>query len=65
MKILIKYNIKLSKWIIFIGNKVLFNISINKNILNNYSIFLNNYNTLLKILRQFGLKKPLKNKKEY
>lgn len=65
MRIIIKYNLKLSKWIIFINDKVLFDIFINRNIVNNYSIFFKSYNALLKVLRQFGLKKPLKNKKEY
>ncbi len=65
MKILLKFNKELSKWTIFIDKKVLLDFSLNKNIYNNYSIFLKSYNILLKILRQFGVLKALKNKKQY
>lgn len=65
MKILIKYNKKLSKWIVFLNNNVLFDMLILKINKKNYSIFFKNYFILLKILRQFGIKKSLKNMKEY
>lgn len=65
MKIIIKYNIKLSKWIIFLNTKVLFSLKLNNDYSNKNSIFLSNYLILLKILRQFGLKKPVKNLKQY
>ncbi len=66
MKIIIKYNIKLAKWTIFLNNKALFSLFILKNNkINNYSIFFYNYLLLLKILRQFGLKKVIKNYNKY
>lgn len=65
MKIIVKYNKKTTKWTIFIDNKVLFNSTIIIKKKNNYSIFLYNYLIILKILRQFGLKKPIKNCKQY
>lgn len=65
MRIILKYNHKLAKWTIFLNTKVLFSMFLLNNDNKNYSIFTYNYLILLKILRQFGLKKSIKNYKKY
>jgi len=65
MKINIIYN-KLKKvYIVKLDNRLLFNYYLKKNKKNNYSILNYNYFILLKILRIFGLMKPIYNKKDY
>lgn len=65
MKIKIEYN-KLKKiYIVKLNKKILFNYYLRINKKNNYSLFNYNYNILLKILRIFGLIKPLYNYKDY
>jgi hypothetical protein len=65
MKVEIKYN-KIKKiYIVKLNKELLFNYYLKKNIKNNYSFTNYNYNILLKILRIFGLMKPIYNKKDY
>jgi hypothetical protein len=65
MKIKIEYN-KLKKiYIVKLNKKILFNYYFKLNKKNNYSLLNYNYNILLKILRIFGLIKPLYNYKDY
>jgi len=63
MKIRIQFNKK--SYIVKINNKLLFIYYLRKNFKNNYSLYNYNYNILLKILRIFGLIKPIYNNKDY
>lgn len=54
MKLSIKYNVKLSKWVVYINRIVIFNLITTKMICKNSSKFLYNYFILLRILRQWG-----------
>jgi len=65
MKIKIQYNINKKIYIVKLNNKVLFNYYLKKITKNNYSFITYNYNILLKILRIFGLIKPIYNLKDY
>lgn len=67
LNIIIKYNLLLNTWILYI-NKYLFRIFLftNYNYLNNFlSIYNIKYFLLVKILRQFGIIKPIINIKDY
>lgn len=65
MKIIIKFNKRLSIWKVLLNNNIIFTYFYkNKNNIN-YSFIFKGYLYLLKILRQFGLKKPLKNIKQF
>jgi hypothetical protein len=59
MIIKIKYNEKTNNWLIFINKQLFLNIIIN-NASNSNSKNINKYLYLSKILRQFGIIKPLK-----
>ena len=66
MKILIKFNKKGYNWTVYIDNYLFLTYSLkNKLFFNNYSKVFYNYFMLLKILRQFGLLKPVKNLKKF
>ncbi len=65
MKIVIKFNKKLSKWMVLLDNNLIFSyFYINRNN-KSYGLIFKSYLYLLKILRQFGLKKSIKNFKQY
>lgn len=65
MKIKIQYNKIKKMFIVKLNNKVLFNYYLKKLKKNNYSFINYNYNILLKILRIFGLIKPIYNLNDY
>jgi hypothetical protein len=65
MKVIIKYNKIKKVFIVKINNNLLLNYYLKINRKNNYSMINYNYNLLLKILRIFGLIKPIYNKKDY
>lgn len=66
MKIAIKFNKKGYNWTVYIDNYLFLTYSLKKKLFsNNHSNIFNNYFMLLKILRQFGLIKPLKNIKKF
>jgi hypothetical protein len=65
MKIKIQYNKYKKIYMVKLNNKLLFNYFLKNNIKNNYSYLNYNYNILLKILRIFGLIKPIYNNKDY
>lgn len=68
MKILIKLNKKGYNWLVYIDNYLFLTFSLKSKIIlkkKNYSKIFFNYFLLLKILRQFGLLKPLKNIKNF
>jgi hypothetical protein len=65
MKFYIRFNKKINSWLIYI-NKNIFLTLLNKRInYNKYSNNINNYYYLLRILRQIGLIKKIKNNKNY
>jgi hypothetical protein len=66
MKVKLQYN-KIKKiFIVKLNNKILFNYYLRKiSNKNNYSFINYNYNILLKILRIFGLIKPIYNFNDY
>jgi hypothetical protein len=65
MKFYIRFNKKINSWLIYI-NKNIFLTFLNKRInYNKYSNNINNYYYLLRILRQIGLIKKIKNNKNY
>jgi len=65
MKIKIQYNKNKKIYIIKLNNKLLFNYYLKKIKKNNYSLLNYNYNLILKILRIFGLIKPIYNYRDY
>ena len=66
MKILIKFNKKGYNWTVYLDNYLFLTYSLkNKLFSNNHSKIFYNYFILLKILRQFGLLKSVKNLKEF
>jgi hypothetical protein len=65
MKIFILFNIKRDGWLIYINQNIFLTILNKKKYIFNVSKNLNNYNYILKILRQFGLIKLIKNNKNY
>ena len=60
-----KYNKKKKNYIIKLNNNLLFNYYLKKNKKNKHSYINYNYYILLKILRIFGLIKPIYNYKDY
>lgn len=69
MKVIIKYNKKKYKYLIKLNNKIFINFIIKKfikiNKLENISLIIYNYILLIKLLRIFGLIKPLNNTIDY
>jgi hypothetical protein len=65
MKIKIEYNKMKEIFIVKIDNNLFLNYYLKENKKKNYSKKNYNYNILLKILRIFGLIKPIYNKKDY
>jgi len=67
MKVVISFNKKLLQWTILFDKIVIFSFlfSLSNTNEKNYSFIFKNYLKVLKLLRQFGLKKPLKNTKQY
>jgi hypothetical protein len=65
MKIFILFNIKRDGWLIYINQNIFLTILNKKKYIFKVSKNLNNYNYILKILRQFGLIKLIKNNKNY
>jgi hypothetical protein len=65
MKIKIQYNKKKKVYIVKLDKKLLFNYYLKKKRNNNYSFVNYNYYILLKILRIFGLIKPINNLKDF
>lgn len=69
MKISIKYNSKKYIYIIKINNSIFMNFIIRKfidrNKLKNISLIIYNYMIVIKLLRNFGLSKPLINRKDF
>lgn len=65
MRLSIKYNTKSSMWIVYINKIMFFNLKVTRKICKFLSKFLHSYFILLKILRQYGLKKAIKNIKNF
>lgn len=69
MRILIKYNSKKYRFLVKLNNKIFMDFIvkkfINKNTLENISLIIYNYIVLIKLLRIFGLNKPLINRKDF
>ena len=69
MKVIIKYNKKKYKYFIKLNNKIFINFIIKKfikiNKLKNIILIIYNYILLIKLLRIFGLIKPLNNTIDY